>query len=196
MLTPRGGYGTVLFTQVQLVASSDGMFTRQDRLTVIAGHRAVAPGPGGGHHPGGHRAAPARGLAATAGVWASSPKPGLPPFYRKLDLTVTGIGVVGTQIVQDDIDTARTGFLIGTPALDREFISCCTGTSYIGLRLAGGGRYDAAVDQDYVNLATSIFRERLQPAAAAPAGLQHRSHRGRGAAGHPSRGDRAGRCSG
>ena len=43
MLTPRGGYGTILFTQVQLVTSSDGMFTRQDRLTVIAGHRAVRP---------------------------------------------------------------------------------------------------------------------------------------------------------
>jgi hypothetical protein len=157
MLTPRGGYGTVLFTQVQLVASSDGMFTRQDRLTVIAGHRAVRPD----QVVATTRAATALHLRVGSrlrlGVWASSPKPGLPPFYRKLDLTVTGIGVVGTQIVQDDIDTGRTGFLIGTPALDREFMPCCTGTSYIGLRLAGGGRYDAAVDQDYVNLATSIF---------------------------------------
>ena len=43
LLTPRGGYGPVLFTQVQLVASSDGMFTRQDRLTIIAGRKAVRP---------------------------------------------------------------------------------------------------------------------------------------------------------
>ncbi len=43
LLTPRGGYGPVLFTQVQLVASSDGMFTRQDRLTIVAGRRAVRP---------------------------------------------------------------------------------------------------------------------------------------------------------
>jgi hypothetical protein len=70
---------------------------------------------------------------------------------------VTGIGVVSTQIVQDDIDASRTGFLIGTPALDREFMPCCTGTSYIGLRVAGGSRNDAAIDQDYVRLATSIF---------------------------------------
>jgi hypothetical protein len=157
MLTPRGGYGTVLFTQVQLVTSGDGMFTRQDRLTVTAGHRAVRAD----QVVATTRAAAVLhlhvGSRLRLGVWASSPKPGLPSFYRKLDLTVTGIGVVSTQIVQDDIDADRTGFLVGTPALDREFVPCCTGTSYIGLQVAGGARYDAAVDQGYVNLATSIF---------------------------------------
>jgi hypothetical protein len=157
MLTPGGGYGTVLFTQVQLVTSSDGMFTTQDRLTVTAGHRAVRAD----QVVATTRAAAVLhlhvGSRLRLGVWASSPKPGLPPIYRKLDLTVTGIGVVSTQIVQDDIDASRTGFLIGTPALDREFMPCCTGTSYIGLRLAAGSRYDAAAAQDYVNLATSIF---------------------------------------
>jgi FtsX-like permease family len=158
MLTPRGGYGTVLFTQVQLVTSGDGMFSRQDRLTVTEGHRAVRA----------DQVVATTRAAATLhlhvgsrlrlGVWAAvKPGPGLPPFYRKLDLTVTGIGVVSTQIVQDDIDADRTGFLIGTPALDREFMPCCTGTSYIGLQVAGGGRYDAAVAQDYVHLATSTF---------------------------------------
>jgi len=159
MLTPSGGYGTVLFTQVQLVTSRDGMFTRQDRLRVIEGHRAVRPD----QVVATTRAAAVLhlhvGSRLRLGVWAQAGphQEGLPPFYRKLDLTVTGIGVVSNQIVQDDIDTSRTGFLIGTPALDREFMPCCTGTSYIGLRLAGGSRYDAAVAQDYVNLATSIF---------------------------------------
>jgi FtsX-like permease family len=159
VLTPSGGYGPVLFTQVQLVTSRDGMFTRQDRLTVIAGHRAMRPD----QVVATTRAAAVLhlhvGSRLRLGVWAQvGPRQtGLPPIYRKLDLTVTGIGVVSNQIVQDDIDTSRTGFLIGTPALDREFMPCCTGTSYIGLRLAGGSRYDAAIDQDYVNLATSIF---------------------------------------
>jgi FtsX-like permease family len=158
MLTPRGGYGTVLFTQVQLVTSGDGMFTSQDRLTVTEGHRAVRPD----QVVATTRAAAVLhlhvGSKLRLGVWAEvGPERGLPPFRRKLDLTVTGIGVVSTQIVQDDIDADRTGLLIGTPALDREFMPCCTGTSYIGLRLAGGTRYDAAVDQDYVNLATSMF---------------------------------------
>ena len=52
---------------------------------------------------------------------------------------MTGIGVVSTQVVQDDIDSDRTGFLIGTPTLDREFVPCCVATSYIGLRLAAAG---------------------------------------------------------
>ena len=42
MLTPRGGYGPVLFTQVQLVTSDDGMFTRQDRLTITGADRPCA----------------------------------------------------------------------------------------------------------------------------------------------------------
>ena len=159
MLTPSGGYGPVLFTQVQLVTSGDGMFTRQDRLTVTQGHRAVRPD----EVVATTRAAAVLhlhvGSRLRLGVWAQvgPNQRGLPPIYRKLNLTVTGIGVVSSQIVQDDIDADRTGFLIGTPALDREFMPCCTGTSYIGLQLAGGSRYDAAVDQDYVNLATSIF---------------------------------------
>jgi putative ABC transport system permease protein len=159
MLTPSGGYGPVLFTQVQLVTSGDGMFTRQDRLTVTQGHRAVRAG----QVVATSRAAAVLhlhvGSKLRLGVWAQlgPDQEGLPPIYRKLDLTVTGIGVVSTQIVQDDIDASRTGFLIGTPALDREFMPCCTGTSYIGLQVADGGRYDAAIDRDYVNLATSIF---------------------------------------
>ena len=136
LLTPRGGYGPVLFTQVQLVASSDGMFARQDRLTIVQGRRAVRPD----EVVATSRAAATLhlhvGSRLPVGIWASSPAGGLPPFYRKLDLTVTGIGVVSTQVVQDDIDADRTGFLIGTPALDREFVPCCTATSYIGLRLA------------------------------------------------------------
>ena len=159
MLTPGGGYGPVLFTQVQLVTSGNGMFTRQDRLTVTEGHRAVHAD----QVVATTRAATVLhlhvGSKLRLGVWAQAAPElkGLPPIYRKLNLTVTGIGVVSTQIVQDDIDASRTGFLIGTPALDREFVPCCTGTSYIGLRVAGGSRNDAAIDQDYVKLATSIF---------------------------------------
>ncbi len=155
LLTPRGGFGTVLFTQVQLVASSDGMFASQDRLTIVQGRKAVRPD----EVVATSRAAATLHLHAGSrlriGIWADSSHAGLPPIYRKLDLTVTGIGVVSTQVVQDDIDADRTGFLIGTPALDRELMPCCYATSYVGLRLTGGGRYDAVVGQDYVNLTST-----------------------------------------
>ncbi|HTS99267.1 MAG TPA: ABC transporter permease [Streptosporangiaceae bacterium] len=151
LLAPHGRYGRVLFTQVQLVASSDGMFASQDRLTIIQGRKAVRPD----EVVATNRAAATLhlhvGSRVPVGIWAPGPSGGLPPFYRKLDLTVTGIGAVSTQVVQDDIDADRTGFLIGTPTLDREFVPCCVATSYIGLRLANGG-YDAAVGQEYVNL--------------------------------------------
>jgi hypothetical protein len=156
LLTPRGGYGPVLFTQVQLVASSDGMFTRQDRLTIIAGRKAVRPDEVVATSRAAAQLHLHVGSRLAVGIYASVAPHGLPPFYRKPELTVTGIGVVSTQVVQDDIDADRTGFLIGTPALDREFASCCTGTSYIGLNLADGSRYAAAVDQDYLNLSTSF----------------------------------------
>ncbi len=152
LLTPRGGYGPVLFTQVQLIASSDGMFASQDRLTIVQGRKAMRPD----QVVATSRAAATLhlhvGSRIPVGIWESSNAGGLPPFYRKLDLTVTGIGVVSTQVVQDDIDSQRTGFLIGTPALDRELVPCCVATSYLGLRLADGSRYDAAVGQEYQEL--------------------------------------------
>ena len=162
LLTPRGGYGPVLFTQVQLVASSDGMFTRQDRLTVISGRKAVRPDEVVATSRAAAQLHLHVGSHLAVGVYPSTAPHGLPPFYRKLELTVTGIGAVSTQVVQDDIDADRTGFLIGTPILDREFGLCCANTSYIGLKVADGGRYDAAVAGEYVHLtATSpIFAGR------------------------------------
>jgi FtsX-like permease family len=155
LLTPRGGYGPVLFTQVQLVASNDGMFTRQDRVTIIAGHKAVRSDEVVATSRAAEQLHLHVGSRLAVGIYASTKPHGLPPFYRKLELTVTGIGVVSTQVVQDDIDANRTGFLIAAPALDREFVPCCTNTSYIGLKVAGGGRYDAAVAGEYVHLTTT-----------------------------------------
>src|ERR1035441_8499199 len=89
-LTPRGGFGSILFTQVQLVASSDGMFSRQDRVTIVSGRRAVRPDVCG---PPARPPLCHRGAAAGSGLGrgAGPPTPAQPPFYRKLDLRVTGI---------------------------------------------------------------------------------------------------------
>jgi FtsX-like permease family/MacB-like periplasmic core domain len=152
-ITPHGGIGTVLQSQVQLISSSDGMFSDQDRVTITAG-RAVNPA-----HPdevvASTRAAAALGLhvgsRVPVGVWSSSQKK-ITPFYRKLDLTVVGIGVFNTQVLQDDIDSGRTGFLLGAPALAREFGSCCTSDAYVGLQLTGGSRDDTTVAREYEGL--------------------------------------------
>jgi hypothetical protein len=154
-LTPRGGLGSVLFTQVQLVASADGMFARQDGVTITAGRPARAPDEVVATSRAAAQLHLHVGSRLRVGIWADTPKPGLPPIYRRLNLLVSGIAVVSTQVVQDDIDASRTGFLIGTPAVDRELGPCCAATSYIGLRIAGGGRYDAAVGQEYESLETT-----------------------------------------
>jgi len=159
-LTRRGGIATFLITQVELVASLDGLYSDQDRLTIVRGHRAN----------------PARADQVVATTQAASVlglqvgshlSVGVLPNaarthsdFRKLKLTVVGLGVLNTQVVQDDIDRDRTGFLIGTPALARMIVPCCAAYEYVGLQLAGGSSDDAAVEQEYDDLlSTSRYTE-------------------------------------
>jgi hypothetical protein len=151
-LTRRGGIATFLITQVELVTSLDGLYSDQDRLTIVRGHRAnparadqvVATTQAAsvlGLHVGSH---------LSVGVLPNAPR--THSDLRKFRLTVVGLGVPNTQIVQDDIDRDRTGFLIGTPALARKIVPCCAAYEYVGLQLAGGSSADSAVEQEYDNL--------------------------------------------
>ena len=148
-LTPGGRIGTVLVTQVELVASPDGLFTDQDRLKIIKG-RAADPA----------RADEVVATTEAAAVLHLHVGERLPigiaknsdlnlTLYRRTELTVVGIGVLGIQLVHDDIDSNRAGFLVGTPALLREYESCCATNSYDGLQLDGGSRYATSVLQGY-----------------------------------------------
>ena len=155
-LTPRGHIASLLFTQVQLVASQDGMFSRQDKVTIVAGHRATRPDEVVATVRAAAQLHLHVGSRLPVGLLAVVSPHGIPPVSRKLTLRVSGIGVLSTQVVQDDIDADRTGFLIGTPSLDRRFgQSRYQATSYVGLRLAGGFRYSAAVSREYERLETS-----------------------------------------
>ncbi len=40
-LTPRGQVKTILITQVELIASLNGLFSSQDRLTIVQGRRLI-----------------------------------------------------------------------------------------------------------------------------------------------------------
>lgn len=159
-LTPRGGIATFLITQVELVASLDGLYSDQDRLTIVRGRRAdparadqvVATTQAAsvlGLHVGSHISV---GVLPNAARTHSD--------FRKLQLTVVGLGVLNTQVVQDDIDRDRTGFLIGTPALAATIVPCCAAWEYVGLRLAGGSSDDAAAEKEYDDLlSTSRYTE-------------------------------------
>ena len=161
-LTPRGHLGTVLLAHVQLAATvggPDGLYSRQDRMTITAGRR---PDPG---RPDEVVATQDAALALHLHVGSrllvgliGSNSAGL---RGRADLTVVGIGVLNTQVLQDSIDADRTGFLLGTPALADEFAACCASGMDIGLRLDGGSRYDAVVGHEYNHLlATSSYISR------------------------------------
>jgi hypothetical protein len=156
-LTPGGNLGTVLLAHVQLagtLAGADGLYSAQDRMTIVAGRRADPA------HPDEVVATPVAvallhlhvGSQVRVGLIGNS------TISRRVNLTVVGIGVLNTQVLQDSIDSGRTGYLVGTPALTREFASCCASGMTVGLRLDGGGRYDTAVGQEYQQLvATSPY---------------------------------------
>jgi hypothetical protein len=105
-LTPSGGLGTVLLAQVELIASEDGEYSCQDRVTITAGRKAdpsradelVATPTAAAFlrlHVGSH---------VNIGIWTSTQR-NLTP-HRIIHATLVGVGVFNTQVVQDDIDRA------------------------------------------------------------------------------------------
>jgi hypothetical protein len=158
-LTPSGRPATILLAHVQLAATvggPDGLYSGQDRVTITAGRR---PDPVRADEVVATQSAAAElhlhiGSRLPVGLIGSNSG----SFRGRVDLTVVGIGVLNTQVLQDSVDAGRTGFLLGTPALAREFAACCASGMDVGLRLDGGSRYDTAVGREYNHLlATSSY---------------------------------------
>lgn len=159
-LTAQGKLGTVLLAHVQLaatVAGPHGLYADQDRVTIVLGRRADPARP--------DEVVASLDAAALlhlrvgshvrVGLISSSQGGSGIPASRRVDLTVVGIGVFNTQVLQDGIDSGRTGFLLGTPALARKFASCCASGMNAGLQLDGGSRYDTVVGTEYGHLVTT-----------------------------------------
>jgi len=155
-LTPHGKAGSILLAHVQLAASlaAHGLYSGQDRVTIVRGRRAdpARPDEVVASPDAATRLRLQVGSHLRVGLISSSQKGVGIPGNRRVDLTVVGIAVFNTQVLQDGIDSGRTGFLLGTPALAREFASCCASGMNVGLRLDGGSRYDTAVGKEYQHL--------------------------------------------
>jgi hypothetical protein len=158
-LTPSGRPATVLLAHVQLAATvggPDGLYAGQDRVTITAGRR---PDPARADEVVATQDAAASlhlhvGSRLLVGLIDSNSG----SEHGRISLTVVGIGLLNTQVLQDSVDADRTGFLIGTPALAQEFAACCASGMNVGLRLDGGSRYDTVVGQEYNHLlATSSY---------------------------------------
>jgi hypothetical protein len=148
---------------VQFVADVNGLFYTQDRVTIIRGRMAD---PARADEIVVSRAAAAQlglhvGSHLRTGLYTSTQNVAARPRV-KLDLTVTGIAVFNTEVLQDDIN-AHFAFILGTPALARAYAGCCTSYMYDGLKLAGGSRYDAAVESEYAQLLATSPLTRAAP---------------------------------
>jgi hypothetical protein len=159
-----GGLGTVLVTQVELVASTDGLFSSLDRPILTAGRW---PRAGDAQEVMASPEAVARfhlhlGSDLVVGAEKYTPDgfegPALgQAFYKVLTLHVVGFAVANYQLVQDDVDRGHTGLLFGAPALAREFSGCCSALTYVGLKLRGGSANDGAVESEYSKLVSANF---------------------------------------
>jgi putative ABC transport system permease protein len=132
-----------LQSSVLLVGSVDGMLFDQDRFTVTQGHRADPTNP---------RQVMVTETAAqvlrvhvgqSLGI-SVDPNGGIRQGHL-LAVTVTGIGILNHDVVQDQIERFPT-YVIATPALTRSVFDVSQ-LAYFGVQLDGGSREVPAVER-------------------------------------------------
>jgi hypothetical protein len=64
--------------------------------------------------------------------------------YRRVDVTLVGTYVQGSQLVEDDVD-ASTSLALFTPAFTRPLLDCCANYTATGIQVDGGQRDVPAV---------------------------------------------------
>ena len=116
-LTPGGNLGTVLLAHVQLISLASHRWPRTPPRTGSRSRAGGAPirrartrwWPAPDAAAVLHLHVGSRLRVAADRLWERQ------PGSRRANLTVVGIGVFNTQVLQDGVDSGRTGFLIGTP---------------------------------------------------------------------------------
>ena len=69
-----------------------------------------------------------------------------PAPYRTLRMRLVGVGAIEAQsAVEDDVDAQSGSLVLMTPALTRQFASCCSSSTTASLELDGGSRSAAKV---------------------------------------------------
>ena len=155
--TPTGANANAQVGGVFAVVSRNGLFTKQDRVTVVQGRmldptradEAVAS------------VVAARALGLHVGdvtrqgfytnAQSNSPDFGtakIRPVFMQA-VKVVGIVKFNNEVVQDDIDRLPT-YVVLSPALARRLAQCCGGggDAFVGLQLDNGRRDVAAVERE------------------------------------------------
>ncbi|HEX2782954.1 MAG TPA: FtsX-like permease family protein [Ilumatobacteraceae bacterium] len=144
---------------VFVVASADGLYADQDRVTVVEGRmadprraeeivmsapaaRALGDHVGSVHHLGFYT----NDQANLPGFRTAS----VPPYFT-LDVTLVGIVVFNNEVVQDDTDRLPTDVLLN-PAIAGRLAQCCGSDGFsAGLQLDHGARDVSAVESEIAN---------------------------------------------
>ncbi|MGZ7085521.1 MAG: ABC transporter permease [Ilumatobacteraceae bacterium] len=153
---PLNPDGTLNNVSVPVEGSADGLYFDMDRIAITQGrmpdpNRAdeVVMSADVAAHFGLHV-----GSVVPWGFYANADatEPGLfepnqVPHLR-VDLKVVGVGLFNHAVVQDDIESENSMFVVFTPALTRQLTQCCTQNSGLALRLEGGAGDIAAVEAE------------------------------------------------
>ena len=75
-----------------------------------------------------------------------------PHPYRRVSMTLVGIGKYNSSIVQDDVDAQAADFSLFTPALTRQLLGCCSSSTSAALQLEHGSRDVPAVEAELTKL--------------------------------------------
>jgi hypothetical protein len=154
--------------------STDGDFTKEDRVTLVEGRRAdprrrdeVVMNAQAAHELGLHIGSTVR-VGFNSDTQLLSPDccsaKATPPVVV-VDLRLVGIVVVPSTVVQDDVDHLGSQVGLFTPALTRQLASCCATYSSSAVQVDGGPREVGAVSRS-----STLSKERAsRPAATAPA---------------------------
>jgi hypothetical protein len=162
--TPTGASANAQAHGVFTVVSPNGLFTKQDRATVVQGRmldptradEAVASVIAArvlGLHVGD---VTRQGFYTNA--QSNSPDFGTAKIRPVFVQAVKVVGIVkfNNEVVQDDIDRLPT-FVVLSPALARRLAQCCgAGSTFAGLQLDNGGRDVAAVEQEIAHALPTV----------------------------------------
>lgn len=163
---PLNPDGTLNNVSVPVQGSVDGLYFDMDRITITQGRMSDPK-----HDD---EVVMSADVAAKFGLhvgsvvpWgfyanADSTEPGLfepnqVPHLR-VALKLVGIGLYNTAVVQDDIEAENSIFVLFTPALTRQLTQCCSQNSTVALRLDGGTRDVAAVENEITRAVPSGVR--------------------------------------
>jgi ABC-type lipoprotein release transport system permease subunit len=70
---------------------------------------------------------------------------------------LVGTGAIQAQdLVQDQVDNTQDTIILFTPALTRQFLTCCANDTFVAMKLKDGNRYDTQVQKEYEHLFPKI----------------------------------------